>query len=253
MGALDKKAAKDGSLKQIAAGNEAQRDVALAILLLLGSGDAAPAAQKLLEDKSISDSLRRDALAIRLLAAEPDKALTEAVAAAQVPATRTTAIRFLGGGSDALRSLRNQAIYLDNSRSYTSWNPGDKIDLNPPAGLTADMVRPVLSDPDEQTAAYAGYLLVLTGDPKGLEKLEPLWRKEGLNEDHWMRLVYRAVTKINDDKNTRLLEEIYKAVGRERTWQLREFYWTIRPMTGENVLKLRKKIRDEVGMDNLRN
>jgi hypothetical protein len=33
---------------------------------------------------------------------------------------------------------------------------------------------------------------------------------------------------------------------------LREFYWTIRDMSDPNVIKLRKQIRDEVGMDHLR-
>lgn len=32
---------------------------------------------------------------------------------------------------------------------------------------------------------------------------------------------------------------------------LREFHWAIRAMSGDRVLKLRKRIRDEVGMENL--
>ena len=34
--------------------------------------------------------------------------------------------------------------------------------------------------------------------------------------------------------------------------RLREFYWTIRNIKGERILALRKKIRDEAGMDRLR-
>ena len=33
---------------------------------------------------------------------------------------------------------------------------------------------------------------------------------------------------------------------------MKEFYWTIRFMTGPEVLKLRKEIRDQVGMAALR-
>ncbi len=251
-GAEDKKAASQSALKQIESGNEPQRVVALAMLELFANDEAAQASQKLLADKNISDPLRRDAIQIRLLSLDAGKAIPEAVAAAGVPVTRGVAIRYLANGGNALRSLRNGSVSLGGSHSYGSWNSGDKVDLSAPAGLTADTIRPALNDPDPQTAAYAGYLLVLAGDPKGLESLEPVWRKEGLTDDPWMRLVYRAVTRINDDKNTKILEEIYKAVGRDRTWELREFYWTIRSMTGENILKLRKKIRDEVGMDNLR-
>ena len=31
-----------------------------------------------------------------------------------------------------------------------------------------------------------------------------------------------------------------------------DFYWTIRIMSGPEILKFRKQIRDEVGMENLR-
>ena len=34
--------------------------------------------------------------------------------------------------------------------------------------------------------------------------------------------------------------------------ELPEFYWTIRVMEGPNALRLRKRIRQEVGMDRLR-
>jgi hypothetical protein len=33
---------------------------------------------------------------------------------------------------------------------------------------------------------------------------------------------------------------------------MREFYWTIRSMHGPEILKLRKKIRDEIGIEQLR-
>ena len=54
---------------------------------------------------------------------------------------------------------------------------------------------------------------------------------------------------LDDDSQTPILAEIYK---KQRDWQHREFYWTIRSMHGPAVLQLRKQIRDEVGMDNLR-
>jgi hypothetical protein len=51
-----------------------------------------------------------------------------------------------------------------------------------------------------------------------------------------------------------VLEEIYKKLSATRngSYYMKSFYWTIRSMHGAEVLKLRKQIRDEVGMDNLR-
>jgi hypothetical protein len=60
-------------------------------------------------------------------------------------------------------------------------------------------------------------------------------------------MVYRAITRLDDDSQTPILEEIYAVMGKNQ-WQLHRFYWTIRGMHGPNILKLRKKIRDEVGM-----
>ncbi len=48
-----------------------------------------------------------------------------------------------------------------------------------------------------------------------------------------------------------LLREIYAKVREDRL-NLREFYWTIRVMSGPEILKLRKEIRDEHGMSSLR-
>jgi hypothetical protein len=63
------------------------------------------------------------------------------------------------------------------------------------------------------------------------------------------RLVYRAIAALNDSSRVSVLVTIY---GRLDPWEASEFYWTIRIMSGRDVLRLRKKIRDEVGMSNLR-
>ena len=39
---------------------------------------------------------------------------------------------------------------------------------------------------------------------------------------------------------------------REQLYELGDFYWTIRIIDGPNVLRLRKQMRQEVGMTNLR-
>jgi hypothetical protein len=124
----------------------------------------------------------------------------------------------------------------------------------PPPHLEADRLRPLLADEDSRFAAKAGYLLALLGEEEGLPKLLAEWRKphekrEPLDEP-WEMLVYRAITVLDNPKHVPVLEEIYQRL-KEGRWEIREFYWTIRSMKGEAILKLRKKIRDEVGMETL--
>ena len=49
-----------------------------------------------------------------------------------------------------------------------------------------------------------------------------------------------------------LLEEIYHGFPRDEPQRVQEFYWTIRALEGPNALRLRKQIRREFGMGNLR-
>jgi hypothetical protein len=109
----------------------------------------------------------------------------------------------------------------------------------------------MLADPDVKSAAYAGYLLSLFGEANGLGPLMTYWRARALNDEAWTRLVYRAIAAINDQSQVPVLEEIYGRFQKE-DYSIREFYWTIRVITGPRVLKLRERIRSEVGMERLR-
>jgi hypothetical protein len=93
------------------------------------------------------------------------------------------------------------------------------------------------------------YFLALLGEPRGLPALIQYWREQHAADKSWQRLVYRAIAALNDDAQVPVLDEIYK--NHER-YEVREFYWSIRGMTGPQALELRKKIRKEVGMDYLR-
>jgi len=115
------------------------------------------------------------------------------------------------------------------------------------------MVRPLTADKeDQQSAASAAYLLALSGDRSALDTLVAYWRQHGKSDSDWARLVYRAVAAINDDALVPVLEEVYAGMAERGSYYGRELYWTIRSMKGPNVLKLRKKMRDELGADVLR-
>src|SRR5262249_13980235 len=168
---------------------------------------------------------------------------------------RRLAVAVLAQGFDRLRYLREEAYLgigkqeLFQDRSRTSGQP---IVPEPPRGLKAEMVRPLLDDPDPATAAGAGYLLALLGEERGLEPLLRYWREEVQTDESWRRLVYRALAALGDDRKVPLLEEIFHRFGKDDSSQVSEFYWTIRVLEGPNALRLRKEIRQKIGMDKLR-
>ena len=101
-------------------------------------------------------------------------------------------------------------------------------------------------------ARRASAALALLKDRSGLDKLLDYYHRNSSDHDRLCRLVYRAITALDDDANTPTLTEIYKTLAKSGNYELREFYWTIRSMTGEKCMALRQHIRDEVGMDALR-
>ena len=90
----------------------------------------------------------------------------------------------------------------------------------------------------------AGYLLVLLDESDGMESLLRQWREHGRGDDRWSRLVYRAIAVADDPRHIPVLREIY---GKLQAYEMSEFYWTIRIMSGPEILKFRKQVRDEVG------
>jgi hypothetical protein len=160
-------------------------------------------------------------------------------------------------GAGSLHYLRDEQmyLYLDNNENFTpayDGGAGQAIVPEPPKGLQPEVVRPLLRDANPRMAAQAGYLLALMKESDGLEPLVRYWRDHARTDDTWMRLVYRAIAALEDDGKVSILEEIYGLLRREEQANLRDFYWTIRPMEGPNALRLRKQMRNDVGMENLR-
>jgi hypothetical protein len=88
----------------------------------------------------------------------------------------------------------------------------------------------------------------LLGDPSGMEPLLQYWRRHGDTSSEWHKLVYRAIAVTDDPKYIPVLRDIY---GKLDQGEMSEFYWTIRIMSGPEILKFRKQIRDEVGASQL--
>jgi hypothetical protein len=245
------------ALVRAQAGPELQRVAALALLLGASLKDAGEQAARIGEDAEATDTLKRDAFQVRLLSESRtagQKLAVEGLSGADA-GIKELSLRFLAEGGGSLTAVRKGAFYLyhqnpavNESFSITS---GQIINVPIPSGLKPEMIRPLLESPEPRTTAIAGYLLATMKDPAGLDRLVDYWRGQAKDDQSVKRLVYRAVSALDDDNRTPLLEEVYRTYSRDDYW-LRDYYWTIRGMSGPNVIKLRKVIRDEVGMDHLK-
>ncbi len=234
-----------------AAGSELQRLTALALLAAAAPETAAEAAANLVDDPGLSDELRRDAFQILLGTLPEQEAVQMAIAAlnADDASRRQLALTRLVEGAGHLGVLRDVLhVGFEIEEMSFSYGEGAPILPEPPPGLQVEQVRPLIDDPDPKIAAYAGYLLTLLGEKEGLDPLLRYWRGQDGDDDRVSRLVYRAVAVLDDSRQIIVLEEIYDRLDR---WEMQDFYWTIRIMSGPEILRFRKRIRDEVGMSNL--
>jgi hypothetical protein len=234
-----------------------KRLIALALLARASLADAVEAAQTIFEDARTSHELRRDAFQIMLQCrnkAEGRQAAIGALADRDAE-VRRLALLALADEPSSFSSLREGQFHVRLENPTLDIRPHSEpgpIVPEVPRGLKPEALHRFLQDSDPRAAALAGYLLVLLGDENGLGPLLKIWRERAKTDPSWARLVYRAVAVLNDDGRVSLLEEIYRGYQRDDRYQLGEFYWTIRTMDGPNALRLRKRIRQEVGIENLR-
>lgn len=248
-------AATAAARRRIEGGTPIQRVVGLAILLTVAREEAGRLAKELLEDPATAGDpqLRRDAGQVWLLADTGERVAVEALSS-DSPDLRRMALLYLAFGRSHLQVLRNHipvVMSFHEQEEYLAYSARTPIEPKAPEGLSAQAVRPFLKDPDAKIVACAGYLLALLGEAEGLPPLIAYWRGNARNDSTVFRLVYRAIAALGDDAQTPVLEEIYRQFEGE-DYRIREFYWTIRTMKGPECLKLRERIRREVGTENLR-
>jgi hypothetical protein len=224
-------------------------------LLPADADKAAEQARRLFQEENASPDLRRDALQILYFSQPAAKRPEIALEGLKhpVPQVRDFALFALAQAGEYMNYLRDGILYLqtDSDDGYSYNRYGSQTAPALPKDFDAALVRPYLTGSDPKNAAYAGYVLAVSGDAEGLAPLERYWRGQELGDYYWQRRVYSAVAALGDDARTPLLEEIYQQMRASGAYYMRDFYWTIRVMDGPNVLKLRKRIRQEVGMANL--
>ena len=234
---------------RVAGGSDIQRLVALALLTYSDPDGAIELAEKFQADPRLGADLRRDAFQI-LLALSPRQKGERAAAAALAgkdAARQKLALAYFVNGTGVLREIRGE-IYVQLDREEYSTRTNAPIVPKPPAGLQVSQLLPLVSDPDPAVAAQAGYLLALMGQSRGLEPLVRYAQQQGKSNSQLQRLAYRAIAVLDDSNQIPLLRKIYAGLSQ---YEVSEFYWTIRIMTGPEILKFRKQIRDEVGMNQL--
>lgn len=235
---------------RVTSGPELQRLVALALLANADAAAAAEAAGKLMADTRQSPALRDDAFEV-LLAAEPTAEATPAAVAAlsgDNARRRATALDYLVNTGQRYLVLR-EAISVSVAAGEDVFGNRERGVPPPPPGLKPQQLKPLLQNADPKVAAYAGYLLALLGDPQGLDTLIAFWREHEGRGESATAMVYRAIAALDDSRQLPLLEKIYQKL---QEYEVADFYWTIRSMTGPEIVQLRQRIRKQVGMDRLR-
>jgi HEAT repeat protein len=234
-----------------------QRLAALSLLVSLDSAAAAEVATQLAGDSRLDARLQASAFQVMLFASEKEVAEKEAVLALRAANEdrKKPALAFLAQGREALQMLDDEGVeLLDMHRTVLGPSASEPPIPAPPKGLTADMLLPLVRTGEPRQRANAGYLLCLFGEVEGLPPLVDYWKEHGRKDEQLTKLVYRSVAALDDAAHVPLLTEIYQSMaGAEHLdeQELGAFYWTIRGMTGAEVLTLRKRIRDDVGIETL--
>ena len=235
-------------------GSPHQKLVALILLVISSEEDIGPLAEAMYRESQFDDKLRSDALRLHLISLkekERGQISLDALHSAD-KALQRVALAYLAKGAQTLARMQTAPIWLTFvERSFFSSRFGSRAQApKPRAELDSSLLSPFLADPDDTTSSYAAYLLAQIKDPRGLDTLIARWQKQRTSEES-RELVYEAISFLNSEDHVHILEDIYATFTADR-WRVSPFYWTIRSMTGDRVLRLRKKIRDDVGMDQLR-
>ena len=227
-----------------------QRLSAFSLLLLLSDDETAGIAREMKSKEGATETDQLDAFRVLLLSADAAEAAKEAqnALASSRGDFRSLALAYFTIGASSAASLEEESFNLDtlHSRADTG-SPKIPDDLKP------ELLLPLLKGKNQEQAAQAGYLLCLLEKPEGLAPLVDYWRGKKRSDSRWRKLVYTAAASLGGD-DVALLEEIYSGMGIKRSTDYSDaadFYWTIRSLTGPAALALRKRVRDEVGMENL--
>lgn len=209
------------------------------------TGKIRDAARLMIDNEQLDQDLRADAFQIDLILAdktERQAKLMELLHSNDRRRQKMALRILLQIGHDLSMLPKSEISFSHHAVFFTGQSNGEPITPEPPEGVDADLARSFLEDEDPEMRAMAGYVLAVSGEQSGIEPLVRYWQTKARNDDDWSRLVYRAIAALDDSSRIPILMQIYKELD---NWRVREFYWTIRVMTGPKILEVRQRIRKE--------
>lgn len=239
-------------------GSEWQRRAALQLMVAFSPEETRQSALELFERVDNSSHLKSDALRVWLWSSPSEIATQRAIQLLESESQELAeiALAYLALGNEAVDEMTGGIAIESHSSSYIhdvdSRTVGPIIP-RPPQGMTEAMLERFYDSEDPHVLAQAGYFLTLFDNPQLLGALQAVW-ESAPDDTGYHRLAYRALARVNDPQTVPVLERIYQQLlsGDDADEEVKEFYWTIRTMTGPEVMALRRKIRQDHSADALR-
>ncbi|WP_417847177.1 HEAT repeat domain-containing protein [Thalassoglobus sp.] len=246
----------DAMKKIVSEGSKWQQLAALQLEVAADPKMAATLAETIFDDNEQSTELRQQALKVLLWSEGRNAARKRSYSLleSEEELFAETALAYLALEKDGVASLSGGVVIYsyntdDDDYSYEEPKP---IVPEAPEELSLEQLEKFTESSNPQVLAQVGYFQTLLGETAYLPALIAVW--EGNTQDErYRRLLYRALARVNDPQYFSILEQIYTQIQSQEYSEpsIKEFYWTIRIMTGPEVLQLRKEIRDTHGAETL--
>ena len=231
-----------------------QKTLALSLLSGLDSKAATAKSVEIASDEAQPEQFRADALQVALICSADDdaKALALKYLDSEVPLFAEVTTPFLAMGKSSIRYLSGAVpvVHSDEeqygSYSFDEASEPKPIFLTAPEGVTLETVQALQKSEIAKVAVSADYLAILLNPDSPVDRIIQAWQKNMGNAEI-RRMTYRAIAVSNKPENVVHLRRMYIDIAEDYSDSISEFYWTIRTMTGPEILAFRKQIRDERG------
>lgn len=139
----------------------------------------------------------------------------------------------------------NEATLEDYQKS-TSHNWDAKVP--PVVQLPVETLEALLKDDDERVRAITAFLMAMEGGDHGIDILVKQWRRKSRSYERQRagETLVGAIAMAWNDTHTPVIEQVYDELARENSeWEVQKLYRLIVPLSGDQIKKLRGRIRRE--------
>ncbi len=203
-------------------------------------------------DPSIDAALRRDWARMAIASRSEGEAMALAIEMFDDQVLLPVALTFITESYDGISVTETGSLAVSGVGPQTySYGRLTVPQISPL--VDREWMLPLLEHADGIVAARATYALAIMGSDVDLAPLIDEARSEGFSQylQGMTNLLVLAIASRDRDDEVEILEEVYAKMSIDSEYYIKEFYWKIRIMTGPKALALRKRIRDDVGINNL--